>query len=30
MSFGFSGSSAAGTNGVPAAFTLNGATCAKS
>lgn len=29
VSFGFSGSSTAGTNGVPAAFTLNGTACAK-
>ncbi|WP_073809738.1 cellulose binding domain-containing protein [Kitasatospora sp. CB01950] len=27
VNFGFSGSSTAGTNGVPAAFTLNGAAC---
>lgn len=29
VSFGFSGASTAGTNGTPAAFTLNGTTCAK-
>ncbi|WP_338492983.1 cellulose binding domain-containing protein [Streptomyces sp. SJL17-4] len=28
VNFGFSGTSAEGTNGVPAAFTLNGKTCA--
>ncbi|MEU8652478.1 cellulose binding domain-containing protein [Streptomyces sp. NPDC048737] len=27
VSFGFNGSSTAGTNGVPASFTLNGSTC---
>ncbi|WP_225813780.1 cellulase family glycosylhydrolase [Streptomyces spinosus] len=30
VSFGFNGSSANGTNGVPAAFSLNGAACARS
>jgi mannan endo-1,4-beta-mannosidase len=29
LNFGFSGTSVAGTNGVPASFTLNGVTCAK-
>ncbi|MFE1382960.1 cellulose binding domain-containing protein [Streptomyces sp. NPDC058740] len=28
VNFGFSGTPVAGTNGVPAAFTLNGKTCA--
>jgi hypothetical protein len=29
VNFGFSGTSVAGTNGIPAAFTLNGVTCTK-